>query len=185
MNRTIKDYPDYEVTDDGRVYSHKTNKFLKENVLNTGYATVELFNKNGSKRISIHRLVANAFIPNPKGLPCVNHKDENRQNNRVDNLEWCTHKYNSNYGNCRQKIRERRYVSPEKMRKFHLAGAMANARPIKDKTTGKTYPTIIDAQRDTGINASHIGEVCKGKRLTAGKHEWEYIGGDDLSVSQY
>ena len=70
---------------------------MKPNITPQGYKSVELFNNNGSKRLLIHRLVAQAFIPNPDNLPYINHKDEDRANNRVENLEWCTAQYNSEY----------------------------------------------------------------------------------------
>lgn len=95
----VQGYPDYLIGEDGRIWSKKTHKYLKPAYTKTGYASVELFNSSGSKRLLIHRLVARAFIPNPLNLPQVNHIDEDPRNNSVDNLEWCTAKYNMNYGN--------------------------------------------------------------------------------------
>lgn len=80
------------------------DKNLKPKVDGKGYVHVILFNQNKRKTIRIHRLVAEMFIPNPNNYPQVNHKDEDKQNNKVDNLEWCTNKYNSNYGNRCQNI---------------------------------------------------------------------------------
>ena len=74
------------VTPDGMVWSSVTNQYLRFNYVSGGYASVELFNHDGSKRFLVHRLVATAFIPNPNNFPCVNHKDENRTNNNVSNL---------------------------------------------------------------------------------------------------
>ena len=97
--KDIKGYEGlYQVSNLGNVKSLKTNKNLyyskSRNYLRVG------LNKNGVRRgFSIHRLVAQAFIPNPKNKPCVNHKDCNPKNNCVDNLEWCTHKYNNSYKN--------------------------------------------------------------------------------------
>ena len=99
MGLPVLDYPNYTVCEDGRIYSLLSNKYLKQSKNNSGYMTVELFNKNGSKRLLVHRVVAMAYIPNPFGFPQVNHKDENKLNNCVENLEWCTAKYNMNYGN--------------------------------------------------------------------------------------
>lgn len=97
--KNIKDYEGlYQVSNLGNVKSLKTNKCLyyskSKNYLRVG------LNKNGIRRgYSIHRLVAQTFIPNPDNLPCINHKDCNGHNNKVDNLEWCTYKYNNSYKN--------------------------------------------------------------------------------------
>ena len=93
----------YLVSDDGRVFSVLSNRIIKQQLNNTGYYRVEL-NINGVvKRLLVHRIVAKAFIPNPNNYEYVNHKDENPKNNHVDNLEWCTQKYNANYGTCIQR----------------------------------------------------------------------------------
>lgn len=88
----------YFVSQNGEVYSRITNKILKQRKLRSGYCCIGL-SKNGEvKSYYIHRLVASAFLTNPENLPCVNHKDENKSNNTVTNLEWCTQSYNNNYG---------------------------------------------------------------------------------------
>jgi hypothetical protein len=71
-----------------------------------GYRKVSLRRDGRTYQVSVHRLVATAFLPNVANLPCVNHKDENPSNNRAENLEWCTYKYNVNYGKCQEKIKE-------------------------------------------------------------------------------
>ena len=95
----------YEVSNTGKVRSlnygntgmTKEVKASPDRV--TGYVKVRVKDRNDNVRTClVHRLVANAFIPNADGLPCINHKDEDKTNNHVDNLEWCTYKYNSNYG---------------------------------------------------------------------------------------
>lgn len=97
MVKEIYDY--YVIFSDGRVWSKYTNKFLKQFVVN-GYLKVRIKNK----LVSVHRLVAEAFIPNPNNLPQVNHKDENKLNNDVSNLEWCDAKYNSSYGTRAERL---------------------------------------------------------------------------------
>ena len=92
--KRIAGYEDYFIYEDGRVFSTKSNKFLKHNVSSCGYPSVELFNNEGSSRKTVHRLVAEAFIPNPDNYPQINHIDENKLNPSAENLEWCTQKEN-------------------------------------------------------------------------------------------
>lgn len=88
----------YEVSDKGNVRNVRRNTLLKLSKNNYGYIQVYLYKNSIRTGLKVHRLVAQAFIPNPDNLPEVNHLDEDKTNNRVDNLEWCTHKYNVNYG---------------------------------------------------------------------------------------
>lgn len=87
----------YQISNHGQVYSHKSKRIIKGSTLYAGYQYVNLCNNGVSKNISIHRLVACAFIPNPDNLPVVHHIDENPQNNSVSNLKWCTQKENVHY----------------------------------------------------------------------------------------
>jgi hypothetical protein len=82
-------YPHYEVNTDGQIYSIYTKRFLKEKI-NQGYSQITICHKGKQKHSTIHRLIALAFLPNPNNLPEINHKDGNKQNNKVENIEWCT-----------------------------------------------------------------------------------------------
>lgn len=92
MEKEIKGFPGYTITDDGKVISYKFKKprIMKTWYQKSGYENIKLCKENITYHFLIHRLVAEAFIPNPNNLPEVNHKDKNRKNNKVDNLEWCT-----------------------------------------------------------------------------------------------
>ena len=176
MNKEIwKDISGYEglyqVSNLGRVKSlenrsnHKKEKILASQIRNQYYG-VALYKNSHYKNYTIHRLVAEAFIPNPDNLPEVNHKDENKLNNRVDNLEWCNKKYNINYGygavNRQIQNRER---------------GLSMSKKVLCVETGVIYPSIIEAYRQTGIGQKEITNVCKGKPhyKTAGGYHWKYI----------
>lgn len=149
----------YAVTDYGRVYSFKTNKFLSQakHGRNRKYRAVLLYENHKPVCHPVHRLVAEAFIPNPNNLPIVNHKDENPSNNHVSNLEWCTNEYNLNYGHCGDKISKN--VS----------------RPIRCIELDKVFLNSVIASKELKIDKSAISKAARGERHTAGGYHWEYI----------
>jgi len=104
--RNIKGYDNYEVSIHGDVRHKKTKQVKKPTPDKDGYLVIGLYNK-GRNVCKVHRLVGEAFIDN-KGLPEINHKDEDKTNNHISNLEWCTHKYNCNYGTRGKRISETR-----------------------------------------------------------------------------
>ena len=110
-----KDIPGYEglyvVSNNGRVKNVRSGRVLRGIVNNLGYIMVGLSKSGKVKMISVHRLVAEAFIENPDNLREVNHKDEDKSNNIVDNLEWCDRKYNINYGSRMDKVRKTKELS--------------------------------------------------------------------------
>ena len=184
----------YSVSDNGDVFSHISNKWLKSSLMSNGYKSVELFNNGKSKRILVHRLVAEAFIDNPQGLPYVNHKDEDRSNNCVENLEWCTAKYNQNYGTCKErrtKTLRDGYWSTEKSHEDRLIIGKRTKELLGKRVLQKTkkgsvvneFISVNEAFRQTRIR--HISEACHKRRKTAGGYVWDFKGGDDLSVSEY
>lgn len=99
--RTIKNYEDYQISNLGQVLNIKKNRFLKQSTHSNGYSVVSLLNSVSGNRllIRVHRLVAEAFIPNPLNKLYVDHVDGNRQNNKVDNLRWAF-----NFENCQNRI---------------------------------------------------------------------------------
>lgn len=185
MEEVWKDIKDYEglymVSNEGKVKSldrisvsirngrrqNIKGAILKATKAFNGYYCVGLYCNGKVKRNYVHRLVAEAFITNPHHLPQVNHKDEDKSNNCVENLEWCTARYNINYGNTKNKIsianRNNDYLS----------------KPIsqydKDGKFIKEYPCASQAQRETGIDASSIRKVCNNipKHNTAGGYIWK------------
>ena len=116
MSEIWKDIPNYEnlyqISNYGRVRSlhnrYKNKLYLKPCATSKGYLSVSLCKDHTQKAFNIHRLVAEAFIPNPKNLPCINHIDENKENNIFSNLEWCTYQYNNTYGHRLERCSETR-----------------------------------------------------------------------------
>ena len=160
--KDIKGYEElYQVSDLGRVRSFKSGKWqtLKNRLTPRGYYLVTLYKDGKATNKWVHKLVAQAFIPNPNNLPQVNHKDEDKLNNAASNLEWCTAKYNINYGEG-AKIRMKKIKSKL-------------SKPVHCIDTDEIYESAIEAERQTGIQ--HISEVCSGKRESAGGMWWEYL----------
>ena len=113
-----------------------------------GYLRVDLYKDGKKKHYKVHRLVATAFLPNPDNLPQVNHKDEDKTNNRVDNLEFCSAKYNSNFGTRIQRVSEK------------------NRKQILCIETNKIYQSSKQIERELGYPHQSISKVCTGKRKT-------------------
>jgi hypothetical protein len=150
-------------------------------MVSSGYMSVELFNELGSKRLLIHRLVANAFIPNPNNYSQVNHKDENKANNDVSNLEWCTPKYNMNYGNSAKTRSSKIDYTKLHERLKHQYGknnpiAKAVSQFDKEMNFIIRFDCIADAERELKIkrSQSHIVDCCKLRRLTSNGYVWRY-----------
>ena len=166
----------YEVSDLGRVKSLGNNKSRKEKILKpqkecSGYLQIGLYKDGHVKMLKIHRLVAEAFIPNTQGFNTVNHKDEDKTNNTVSNLEWMSQKDNINYG-----TRNKR--AGKAISKANINNPMLSKKvQMFDKSTGEllaTFPSTNEAERVTGIYHSSISSCCNGKYKSAGGYIWKY-----------
>ena len=164
--KKIDEFPDYEVSTMGRVRSvdrdyidsigrrcHKQGQLIKLQVQigkrdNYKQVMVSLIYKGRQHRIIVARLVARAFIPNPDSLPQVNHKDEDSTNNNVENLEWCTAKYNANYNDCVKRRAKKR------SRPVNVYDASMN---IID-----TLSSGVEASKKYNICRSSISQCCNG-----------------------
>lgn len=174
MNEIWKDIKNYEgiyqISNMGRIKSIERTiirkngkkllvkeKILKQNLRgknNNKYYHITL----QGKCFRVNRLIAETFIPNPNNLPCVNHKDENKLNNKVTNLEWCTYRYNNTYNNIHKKNAEKRKI---KINQYTL-----------DNKFIKTWNSFIDIKNYFGW--SHALECCEGKRKTSNGYIWKY-----------
>ena len=152
--KDIKNYEGlYAVTSCGKVWSYKRKKFLTPYTVRGGYMQVKLLKDNEKKQYYVHRLVAEAYIPNPDNLPQVNHKDENKANNCLQNLEWCDAKYNTNYGTRNEKIK----------------------KPILQFSLDGEFIREWDCATDVGKEV--CGNICKclkGRQKSSYGYIWKY-----------
>lgn len=145
----------YAVTNCGKVWSYRKNMFLKP-FLARGYFKVRLYKDGTNKQILVHRLVAETFLPNPENLPQINHKDENKKNNYVDNLEWCDAKYNINYGEHNERV------------------ARSRCRKVYCVELDTLFESAKQAAQKLNLSDSNIAKCCKGKYRTTGGYHWQY-----------
>ena len=150
----------YEISNNGIVRSLRTGA-VKCSSNNGKYKQVALTKNGISKTYKVHRLVAITFIPNPDNLPCVNHKDECPSNNNANNLEWCTTKYNCNYGTRIERMAKNHH---KKVASFDKDGNLINI-----------YDSIVDASKDRKCDTSSITKCCKGKRKMCNGLAWKYV----------
>lgn len=160
----------YKVSNLGNVLSVKKDKILTPKNNHDGYKRIQLWEKCKAKFVSIHRLVAEAFIPNPDNKPFVNHINGVKDDNVVENLEWVTQKENIVHAweNGLSKPQYNNILS-KSVDQFDLKGNYLN-----------TYPSTMEAERQTGIQHSNISSVCRNKHKTAGGYLWKYSVGENV-----
>lgn len=175
----IKDFPDYYITDTGDVYSWNLSKNpngrikrLKPLHSKDGYYRIDFMKEKKHYTKSIHRLVAEAFIPNPENKRTVNHKNGIKSDNRVENLEWNTHSEN---------LYHKHRVLGYKGTMLGKTGSQCpNSKTVLQVKDGKIiakFSGCHEAERQTNIMYQHIADCCRGIRKTAGGFQWRYALG--------
>ena len=161
--KDIKGYEHlYAITSCGKVWSYRLKRFLKQSLVGP-YLAVNLRDNNGNrKQFKVHRLVAQTYIPNPNNLPLVNHKNEIKTNNYINNLEWCNEKYNSNYGTRNEK------------NSVSNRGNKKQSMSVKCIETGIVYNSILEASKATGVSRQTIHRCCEGITKNPKKYHWRY-----------
>lgn len=165
-NYELRDIPGYEgryaATTDGRIWSHIRNIFLVQIYDRYGYLKVNLRKDGQTKTWTVHRLIALTFIPNPEGKATVNHKDEVKTNNNVDNLEWMTVQENDAYGT--------------RVARASANSAKARKKPVQCVETGEIFECAGAAGKAIGLESTNITACCKRKpHCTVGGYHWRYV----------
>ena len=152
----MKDIPGYEglyaATSCGKVWSYRSKKFLKLRKNKDGYLQVNLYKDGKPKTYLVHRLVAETYLPNPLNLPQVNHKDEDKSNNALPNLEFCTAAYNSNY---------------------------SNAKKVICVETQEAFDSLTDAAKAINRSVKTLNNHLKGRKKTCAGYHWAYYEDDE------
>lgn len=180
MLKRVENFIGYLVSTDGDVFSRVSNPItnpdgvitkLKPEKDHCGYLRVTLYKKDKPYHKLIHRLVAEAFIPNPENKPQVNHKNGTKTDNRVVNLEFVTASENSKH---KYRVLGYKNVSPMKNKfgKDHPFSKIVFQ--IKDNEIIATFYGAAEASRTTGISRTNICNCCRGEQKTAGGYQWKY-----------
>ena len=157
----------YQVSNFGRIKSLENknyrNQYKKEFIISqhkdndNRYMRINLYKDGKLRKFRVHRLVAEMFIPNPNNLPEVNHIDENKFNNCVDNLEWCTSSKNVNHGTRNKRV-------SNKLSEKRIGISLIETKVVILKSTKNAYKF--------GFDGGHISECCSGKRKSHKKYKW-------------
>lgn len=169
--KTIEECEDYQISNFGRVksfkYDKENGKIMKPCKTTKGYLQLDLRldGRKGQNRVhlAIHRLVARAFIPNPDNLPQVNHKDENKENNHVGNLEWCTNEYNAHYGTKSERVGAKHRIPVYSIDKDGNVEEFSGVRVAARAMT----------KNENAVGTS-ICRAIKGEQKTAYGRKWFY-----------
>ena len=162
--KIMKEHSNYEVSNLGKIKNKTTGRIRKTSTNNKGYEQFIVYIDKKPKTFYVHRVVANNFLENFNNLPEVNHKDENKLNNCVDNLEWCDGCYNLHYG-----TRIERIINKKKPLYIKII------QKDKNKNIIKIWENIDEIVCNNNYHRSNIYKCCQGKLKTAYGYIWDYL----------
>ncbi|QGT52809.1 HNH endonuclease [Lactococcus phage CHPC129] len=154
----IEGFDNYEVSNLGKVRNIKSGRILKPYLNEKGYLKHCLSEHNKRKFLFLHRIIATAFIENPEGKPQVNHIDENKLNNDLSNLEWCTVRENMIHGTRTKRIAEKCSIE---VIQLDLNDNILNV-----------FKSMTQAEQETGTSVGSISNCCNGKSKSGGGYKW-------------
>lgn len=166
----VQEFPNYSVSKDGKVHNDKRDKMKTPVVNRKGYYFVDLYENGKRSRKLVHRLVGEAYIDNPNNSPQINHKDGNKLNNNVDNLEWVTPSENMQHafrtGLAKPSMGMLGKKNPNGGRK---------GKPIRIVETGEEFSSILECEKAINGNNRHICDCLSGRQKTHRGYTFEYI----------
>lgn len=174
--KAIENFDNYEVSDIGEVRNKKTGRILKPKINRYGYFQVDLSVNGKVTQKTVHRLVAETFIQNPDNKPQVNHINEIKSDNCVDNLNWMTSKENANWGTRNERMKNNpnwKKNHNEQLKKAHESKENPIIVIYRDDTY-EEYPSATIAAKELGLWQQNIVKVLKGRRKTTGNLRFEY-----------
>ena len=154
----IEGFENYEISNLGKVRNIKSGIMLKPWITKDGYLRHCLYKHNKRKNLLLHRIIATSFIDNHEEKPCVNHIDENKLNNDLSNLEWCTERENVIHGTRTKRAAEK---LSKKVIQLDLNDNVLNE-----------FESMRQAERETGVSVGNISSCCNGKTKSAGGYKW-------------
>ena len=158
----IKDFPNYEITEDGQVFSKNKNAYLSIWLDKDGYPSVKLYKDSKPQVKRVHRLIAEHFLPNPNNLPFVHHLDANRENCAISNLQWISIEGNNQDSHILQALRTK-------------MGKKVGQYSLKTGELLNVFLSSGEAAEKTGISASGIREACRGVYKQMRGFAWKYL----------
>lgn len=157
----------YQVSSFGRIKSLNYNNTKQEKILqllnNKGYNSICLSKHNIRKTYKVHRLVAEAFIPNSDNKPCIDHINTDKTDNRVENLRWCTHTENMNNPFTKEKYNGSNHHLSKSVLQFSINGDFI-----------RKWDCVMDIKRELNYNNSNIGSCCIGRKKSSNGFKWKY-----------
>ena len=154
----VEGFENYEVSNLGKVRNIKSGIMLKPWITKDGYLRHCLYKHNKRKNLLLHRIIATAFIDNHEEKPCVNHIDENKLNNDLSNLEWCTVKENNIHGTRTKRAAEKCSIKVIQL-------------DLNDNVLNK-FESMTQAGQETGTSVGDISSCCNGRSKSAGGYKW-------------